>query len=213
MIKTKSGGTTQRELIPAGMHIARCYSMVHVGTVQWEYMGEVKHTDKIRITWELPKLTKVFKEENGEQPFVISKEYTLSMHEKSNLRQDLESWRGGAFSEQQADDFDITKLLGIPCTLNIIHKQAKNGNMYNTIGSINPIMDGMDCPPQVNPSFEFNYDDKFDLNWLREQPEFIKVMIENTPEYKGRIGELESQEQGNKMDAQMDKAVENDLPF
>lgn len=210
MIKSKSGGSTQRELIPQGMHVARCYSMVHVGTVQWEYLGEVKHTDKVRITWELPNLTKVFKEENGEQPFVISKEYTLSMNEKANLRKDLENWRAKGFTEQEADDFDITKLLGVPCTLNIVHREAKNGNIYDNIGMVNPLMQGTECPPQVNPSVEFNYDDKFDLNWLRDQPDFIKDMIKGTPEYKGRIAELESMEQGNKMDAQMDDAIKHD---
>jgi len=222
MIKSKSGGSTQRELIPKGMHIARCYSMVHIGTVQWEYMGEVKHTDKVRITWELPKLTKVFNEENGEQPFVISKEYTLSMHEKSNLTADLQSWRAKDFTPQEADDFDITKLLGVPCTLNIIHKEAKNGNIYSNVGNVNPVMAGMDIPSQVNKSFEFNYDDKFDLVWLRDQPEFIKNMIESTPEYKGRIKELEASEGIKQMDAALtdeigndesDLPVSNDLPW
>lgn len=212
MIKSKSGGSTQRELIPQGMHVARCYSMVHVGTVQWEYNGDVKHTDKVRITWELPNQTKVFKEENGEQPFVISQEYTLSMHPKSNLRQNLETWRGKGFTEQEADDFDITKLLGIPCMLNIMHSEAKNGKVYDNIGSVNPMMQGMECPAQVNETFEFNYDDKFDLNWLREQPDFIKDMIKSTPEYKGRIGELESEEQSKKMDAEMDLTIAKDLP-
>jgi len=210
MIKAKSGGSTQKELIPKGMHIAICYSMVHVGTVQWEYMGEVKYSDKIRITWELPKLTKVFNEESGEQPFVISKEYTLSMHEKSNLTADLQSWRGKDFTPQEADDFDVTTLLGIPCTLNIVHKEAKNGNTYSNVGNVNPVMAGMDIPPQSNPNFEFNYDESFDLNWLESQPDFIKEMIKSTPEYKGRIKELESNEESKKMDAELSNAIDNE---
>ena len=38
-----SGNTeTKREIVPSGTHIARCYSMIHIGTVEWEYQGEKK---------------------------------------------------------------------------------------------------------------------------------------------------------------------------
>ena len=212
MIVAKSGGSTQRELIPSGTHVARCISMVHVGTVQWEYQGEVKHSNKVRLTWELPNETKVFKEENVEQPFTIDKEYTLSMHEKSNMRKDLESWRGKAFTEGECENFDITNLLGAVCQVSIVHKKATNGNVYNNVGSVVTLMKGVECPAQVNPSFEFNYDDKFDLTWLREQPDFIKDMIQSTPEYKGRIKELEAAEGLKQMDAELSSVVHSDLP-
>jgi len=212
MIVAKSGGSTQRELIPSGTHVARCYSMVHVGTVQWEYNGQIKNTDKVRLTWELPNETKVFKEENGEQPMVIDAEYTLSMYFKGNLRPMLESWRGLAFTEGEAEGFDISKLLGAVCQLSIVHKKATNGNVYANVGSVVTLMKGVECPPQVNPTFEFNYDDKFDLTWLREQPDFIKDMIQSTPEYKGRIKELEAAEGLKQMDAALSNTVHEDLP-
>ena len=213
MIKPKSGGSTQRELIPSGSHVARCYSMVHIGTVQWEYLGEVKHTDKVRITWELPLETKEFKEGDVEKPFVISNEYTLSMNEKANLRKDLESWRGKGFTEKEADDFDITKLLGVKCMINVVHKEAKNGNTYSNVGGVSPIPKGMDCPAQINETFEFNFDDKFNLEWLATQPEFIKDMITSTPEYRGRMDEMEHQEQVKK-EVVVDAIQDNkELPF
>ena len=89
---TTTGAT--REIIPAGNYLARCYQMIEIGTVNEIIMGENKVLKKVRIGWELPTELKVFKEENGEQPLVTSKEYTLSMHEKSSLRADLKSWRG-----------------------------------------------------------------------------------------------------------------------
>jgi hypothetical protein len=54
---------------------------------------------------------------------VISKEFTLSMHEKSTLRQFLESWRGKAFTEKEALSFDVTALIGKPC-LDIYQSQG-----------------------------------------------------------------------------------------
>ena len=86
MIKAKQK-ESKREKVPSGTHIARCYEMIHIGTVTWEYLGEVKETDKVRLTFELPAEMRQFNEEEM-QPMVISKEYTLSMHEKANLRID-----------------------------------------------------------------------------------------------------------------------------
>ena len=52
-IKAKQKEST-REKVPAGTHIARCYSMIHIGTTTWEYLGETKETDKVRISFEIP---------------------------------------------------------------------------------------------------------------------------------------------------------------
>jgi len=210
MIKADKSTKVQRELIPNGTHVARCYSMVHIGTVQWEYLGEIKHTNKVRLTFELPHELRVFNSDKGEQPIVISKEYTLSMHEKANLRKDVEAWRGKRFTEQEADDFDITKLLGRACMLNIIDQEAKNGNIYNNIAGISPLMKGMECPAQYNESFEFNYQDSFDSAWVENQPEFIKDMIKGTPEYQDRITQLNDAELDKEMNAKIDN---DDLPF
>lgn len=194
-IKATAPKRIERELIPQGMHVARCYSMVHIGTVEWEWKGEKKQSDKVRLTFELPNEMRVFSEEKGSQPMVIDREYTLSMYEKANLRQDLENWRGAKFTEQEADDFDITKLLGTPCMLNVIHNKAKNENVYANIGNINPLMKGMSCPDQINSTFEFNYTDKFDYAWVEDQPDFIQDAIKSTPEYQARTMDLSEKEQ------------------
>jgi hypothetical protein len=169
--------------IEAGTYVARCYSMIHIGTSEEDVMGVKKMQNKVRITWELPTELKVFKEENGEQPQVVSKEFTLSMHEKSSMRKFLQSWRGKQFTEDEAKAFDITVLLGKPCMLSIIHKVSKNGKTYVEIASVSTLPKGMVCPEQINPSFEFsvlNFDDE-KFNSL---PEFLRKKIENSDEYK-----------------------------
>lgn len=188
---TSSG--VKRELTPAGTFAARCYSMVHIGTVTETILNEVKTMNKVRITWELPTETRVFDEQKGEQPMVISKEYTLSMHEKANLRKDLESWRGKGFTEEQAENFDITKLLGIPCMLSIIHKISKSGSEYATISSIATLPKGMECPEQINKTFEFNYDDKFSEDVVESFPDFIKDKIKKSDEYRMKVNPIESE--------------------
>ena len=150
----------QRELIPAGNYIGICYQMIEIGTVKENIMGTDKILHKVRIGWELPSELKVFSEEKGEQPCVISKEFTLSMHEKSSLRAVLKSWRGKDFTEEEAKAFDITKLLGKPCMINIIHKPGKSDptKTYQEISSITGIPKGMTIPEQINKTVVLSYD-------------------------------------------------------
>lgn len=173
-----------KELIPAGNYYARCYQMLHIGTVKELILGEVKSLNKVRIGWELPTETKVFNKEKGEQPFVISEEYTLSMHEKSNLRKLLASWRGKDFSVEEASFFDITKLLGVACMLNIIHKPSKRDPqvMYQKVGSVSPVPKGVVCPPQVNPTSVLSYDN-FNYELYASLPDFIKDKIKVSDEF------------------------------
>lgn len=177
-----------RELIPAGNYVARCYQMVEIGTVKEEFQGKEKILTKVRIGWELPTELKVFKEENGEQPRVISNEYTLSMADKATLRIMLQSWRGKAFTEEEAKSFDITKLLGVPCMLNIIHKPSKADatKVYEQISNVSPMPKGMECPKAINPIFVLSYDN-FDEEKFTSLPDFIKDKIKSSDEYRAMI--------------------------
>jgi hypothetical protein len=191
---------TKREIVPSGTHIARCYSMIHIGTVEWEWQGETKYTDKIRVTFELPHEMREF---SGEQkPMVISKEYTLSLHEKSNLRRDLEGWRGKAFTNQELSKFDITDLISKSCNVSIIHKTSKSGNEFAQIGSISGISKGTECPKQFNESFIFNYEDNFNEDWLEQQPQWVQDQIKGTDEYKSKMNQQKFK-----------KIIPNDMPF
>lgn len=174
---------TQRDLIPAGNYIARCYKMIEVGTVKEIILGKEKILPKIRIGWELPMELKVFNEEKGEQPLVIDKEFTLSMADKANLRIALKSWRGKDFTEDEAKSFDVTKLLGVPCMLNIIHKPSKDGTkVYEEISGITPMPKGVDCPEQINKTFVLSYDE-FDMDKFNSLPDFIKNKMQSSMEF------------------------------
>jgi hypothetical protein len=204
---TNSGGASHSP-VPAGNYVARCYSMIHIGTSDEVIQGVAKRLNKVRITWELPTETKVFDEAKGEQPFVVSKEFTLSMNEKANLRKFLESWRGKAFTEAEAAKFDITKLLGVACMLNVIHKQSKTGNTYAEISSVSALPKGLQCPPQINPNFEFSYE-TFTIEKFNILPDFLKDKIKQTDEYKlVTMGVQDAHD-----DEMHNDIVEDNLPF
>jgi hypothetical protein len=208
--KSNGGGTTERKVVPAGNHVARCYGMIQIGTVEQEYMGEKKKLHKVMVDFELPMETAVFKEGEEAKPFVISKDFTLSFNEKSTLRKMLESWRGKEFTDQEAANFDITKLVGAPCMLNIVHKASADGTKtYANITGITPMPKGLQCPDQVNPTRLLAYD-----SWNQEVfmslPEWLADKISATPEYKAKFTiDTPNQEAFN-----LDKVEENDaLPF
>lgn len=204
--------------IPAGNYVARCYSMIEIGTLNEMIMGNEKRLHKIRITFELPTELKVFNAEKGEQPCVISKEFTLSMNEKSNLRAFLTSWRGKAFSEDEATAFDVTKLLGVPCLLNIIHKQGRKdpSKTFDEIASATPLPKGMACPPQVNPTFEFSHSE-WDWEKFNGLPNFLQEKIKQSEEYKALMNNNHAHEQEQKQQqkavAVQDESEEDFLPF
>lgn len=199
---TNSGSSF--EPIPAGTHVARCYSMIFLGTIKTDFQGQEKWQPKVQITFELPLEKRVFKEENGEQPFVKSKEYTLSLGDKANLRKDLESWRGKKFSDDEAKGFDICKLLGKACMISIVHTE-KNGNTYANIGSISGLPKGMTCPEQINPTFEFSVTE-FDEDKFQHLPQFLQDKVKGSIEFQKMISDPEG------IDIPAEDEI-SDLPF
>lgn len=174
-----------RVQVPAGNHIARCVEMIQLGTVTEDagiYAG--KQMKKVRITWETPDEQHDFGK--GLQPFLVSKEFTLSMHEKATLRKILESWRGKAFSEEEAKQFDITKLLTKGCMLSVIHKTSQKGSVYAEISSIASLPKGFECGPQITPSRVLAFDE-WDHSIFDSLPDFVKNKIKGSKEYAAML--------------------------
>jgi hypothetical protein len=211
LAENNGGGNFERELIPAGIQVARCYSMIEIGTVAETWEGQSKLSKKVRLTFELPNEMRVFKPENGEQPMSISKTFTLSMHEKAGLRKFLESWRGKTFTEEEAKRFDVSKLLGAAGILIITHSE-KDGKTYANISSVAPT-NGMPIKDQINPSKILSYD-AFDWDIYNELPKFIQDQIASTPEY-GRIqAELAARQRaGQVAQTPQPQPEDDDLPF
>jgi hypothetical protein len=188
IIAKSTGESTQRELIPAGTYVARCYSVVHLGHIVQKYMGEEKLVDLVRFTWELPTELRCFNQDKGMQPCAISKEMTFSLHEQSNLRAMLNTWRGKALTEDEAKAFDLARLIGKECMINLIHQPSKNNpeKVYERIAAVLPMMKGMVCPPQVNPSMEFSVLE-FDREKFMSLPSFLQEMIVGSKEYQAMM--------------------------
>ena len=116
------------ELPPEGLHPAVCCDVVDLGDVDTEW--GLRH--KIDLRWQLDTLTSEGK------PHLITRRFNLSLHEKSTLRPFLEAWRGKRFSEAELQGFDLEKLLGANCQLQVIYNQGSDRTFANVHTAVPP---------------------------------------------------------------------------
>ena len=176
------GQQKEREVIAQGTHVATCYSVIEIGTCKSTFEGEEKRLKKVRITFELPNMMRIFDPIKGEQPMVISNEYTLSMSDNANLRKFISGMIGREIIGREAYDFDITNLIGMSCLLNIVHKNVGD-TTYANIHNASPLIMGMESPVQINPSQCLMYSN-FDFDIYNKLPKFLQEKIAATPEYQ-----------------------------
>lgn len=175
--------TKSFEPIPEGMHKAICYAVYDLGTQYNDKWNKSIH--KVMLSWELPEQRFEKETEEGETLDLcksISKEYTLSLHEKAGLRKDLQGWRGKSFTKEELQGFELEKLVGVSCQLQIIHVE-KNGNIYANITNIIPPAGGFDPSIQPeNPKRFFSFADHGN-NLPDSMPDWIRQKIYQSDEW------------------------------
>ncbi len=142
--------TAKTDYIPPteGLHEAVLADVVDLGLIETPW--GTKH-----------KATLVFETEEKDPegvPLRVSKRYTLSLSEKSNLRQDLERWRGKFDAKELKNGFDLESLLGLNATIYVAHRVADE-ILYANIQTILPPAKGKDGKPAwkalvVSPSYK-----------------------------------------------------------
>lgn len=201
------------ERCPAGMHLARCYRVIDLGTQKSEYMGEIKYQHKLMIGWEIHGT-----DDNGKpltmadgRPFAIFKNYTFSWSEKANLRLDLQAWRGRPFSAEEMRRFDLKNILGAWCMLNVIERQGKNGNMYANVNGVTPVPSMIKqngYPEAVNKNEIFNLSDP-DMALFETFSANLKTKIQSSPEWQ-KLNNKVSQESAPSVE---ERDETDDIPF
>lgn len=164
---------------PEGTHIARCFSIIDLGTQHGEYQGAPTVRHECIVRWELPhEMVDI----DGEQkPMVVSKFYTVSTSEKANLRRDWESWAGRKLTgEELLRGVDLTKLLGRPCQLSIQHNAQGKARVVAVTG----LAKGMQCPPQYNDSLTYSVEQGRD-DAFKALPAGFQSIIEKCEEWNG----------------------------
>lgn len=153
MVKDNGGGKAP----PAGVHNAVCARVWDLGE-QPGFEGKMQH--KIVLVWELD--ARIEDGEHAGKRYITMQSYTASLNEKARLRQHLEAWRGRAFSQEELTaGFDVEKLIGKQCQMNLVEYAKKNGGTGTKIASIMP-------PPANAPQMEVELDESYMPEWVKE---------------------------------------------
>jgi|TARA_R100000315_G_C5216892_1_gene129700 hypothetical protein len=188
IVATASEGNTSYPQIPVGMHNARCVRVIDLGTQKQEFSGEVSYKRQVLIIWEVPEQV------HNDEPMTISKFYTLSLHEKSNLGADLSSWRGRAFTEKEKQGFDLVNVLNVPCTLNII--EGNNGK--SKVANVLPLASKEELPEQHHQEVYFSIEDYQQGNkeTFNQLSEGIRNIILRSKELEGTSVDMGDENNG-----------------
>jgi hypothetical protein len=191
-VASDSGGGNFKR-VPSGVHIGRCYSLIDLGTQlsSGQYGEKLQH--KIRVAWELfgedeegKPLTVEF--DGKEMPMTISKSYTLSLSEKASLRKDLQSWRGKEFTDEEAKGFDISKLIGAYCMVNVTTSET-NGKTYSNVANLTPLPTALKAskPSPIHEVVTFDLDNP-DWAVFDSFHDKLKDAIKRSPEFAKAAG-------------------------
>ncbi|NLJ38094.1 MAG: hypothetical protein GX432_04945 [Candidatus Atribacteria bacterium] len=173
------GGEKEPVLVSEGVHIGVCIGVIDLGTQHSQVFDKDSH--KVLVMWETPDET--IDVDGTPMPLAISKIYTLSLHEKAQLRKDLESWRGKALTKEHLEKgIDLQELLGKACQLQVIH-QINGERTFANITAVMALPKGTKGPQPVNKFKYFSFEDEGEIpdnipNWIIE-------MIKESKEYKG----------------------------
>jgi len=119
---------------PEGLHQAVCVDVIDRGLQETPWGAK----EQVQIRWQLEAVNP-----ETDKPFLTVKTYTLSLNEKATLRHHLEAWRGKKFTKEELDGFDLEKLLGANCQIQIVHNIAEDGRTYSNVQAIVPLGKGM----------------------------------------------------------------------
>jgi hypothetical protein len=168
-----------------------------VGTLPGKGGFEPKNT--VILAFELPEVEPLeFREDDGtitRKPRMISKRYNLSFNEKAKLRIDLESLRGRPFTKEEADSFQLEKLLGVTGNLNVMHKPGQDKVFADVTGLFGKhkgqVITGT-MPKEVFSVFSLENAAELAGCLL---PEWIQKLVQTSEEYINLVSNPQPQQQ------------------
>lgn len=181
MLKAQKKESTY-EAVPAGSYIARCFSIVQMGTIPSKN-PTYSPSDKIKIGWELIGKTKELAD-GKKIPLTVYADFGLTMAKNGKLRPMIESWFGKNFpTDDAAFDFDMEKLLGKKCMISMVETISADGKKYSNVGNVSPIPEGIECPELSIDQFLLTYS-KWNQEKFESLPDATRNKMIETPEYK-----------------------------
>ena len=206
-----SGGGGEFISVPQGMHLARCYRVIDLGTHESIFNKKVKHLHKVRLQFEVhgeddtgnPTVTT-----KGE-PMSIKKDFTLSLSEMATLRKDLQTWRGREFTAEELHGFELKNVLGAWAMISVIRSMGDTGKEYSNITAIMSVPSAIKkagIPEGHNPLQIFSIDEP-DMALFDSFSNSLQEKISRSPEWQARKSSPPKKSGGGFED------MESDIPF
>ncbi len=179
---------------PSGMHHGICYGVVDIGTQP--AFGKFPARRKVVILFEFPDLRIDLPDPKEPSkkinlPRALSIKETLTLASKGNLRPQLESWRGRAFTEEELAGFDLKKVLGANAMINVV-QEKKGEKTYANIATINPLPTGTKKKTAETPPLFFSFDDVAPtvrkLEFSPNMPKWVLGLLMQSEEYQRITG-------------------------
>lgn len=192
ILKSKARDSSSFISVPTGMHLARCFRIIDLGTQKTTYLGKDKFSHKILVQFEIhsenadgsPLLT-----EKGE-PLSISKRYTYSTYENASICKDIESWRGSPITQEERDNgINLQNFLGMWAMLNVTKDLGKDNKEYTNIKTVNPVpgpIRKLGLPEPHNEVLIYSID-KSPQEVFDKLSENVKTTIQGSPEWQRKF--------------------------
>lgn len=252
VVLKETGGDFEYTPIPEGQHMGRLVSITELGTHLKTFSWKEKEVNEIRLCFELypqdaddefvyqSEVETKDKDWNvtgiEKKPFLLFKTYTNSLSGQARLRQDLESWRGKSFTDEELKGFHVKKCLWIGALISIEQNEGKdkngkpNGKTYSNMKSISrlPKIMVQALPEMLTKPYiyaigisqsDFEDDQKeggiFDIlgertvEKIKESKEY-KTAMEGVPEQMEKEAESEIEKALNKPSAVTPKTKNNE---
>lgn len=160
---------------PEGQFAARCVDVIDLGESVSTFPGTPPYiAQKVALAFWTGE-TDPNPEVQQDGPVTVVMEFTLSMGEKANLRKFLQSWRGKAYTDEQAKEgVPVDKLYGAAALVSVEQFTSKAGRKYARISSIAPLPKQM--ASAVPPVEQIAYER--DEWWGKKKEQYAKEAAE-----------------------------------
>lgn len=208
-MKAPQNDSKPRVICPRGSHLSRLVQIIDLGTHKFKPTEDGSR--KLYLGFETCNIGHVFKEDRGEEPFMLQIEFNFYMNsanpqKPTKLRQFLVQWFDKDFaSEQEARDFDFAKLLNRPAMLTVAHKPKTDGTQKAVIADIfqptksdgqggEVLLTSKEVPPTRNVLVCYEVCNGEDLEFAK-MPPFLQKKVKESDEFKRTAGPVEHQQE------------------
>lgn len=164
--------------VEPGTYFAVCIGDIDLGEQETAYNGKTRYVNQIQLIFELP--NELIEVDGEQQPRWLSRRFSVSMSNKSNLRKFLETWYGKQFTDEAVKDFDTKDLLGKPAMLSVV---LSEDGLYANIASAAALPKGVPAPAAKSEYLHFDMD-QWDDEQFAKLPDYLQELIQKSTQYR-----------------------------